>query len=67
VNHATETIATLDTSFAPFCRRGERWACRLRRSEVCSARIALGPNSGEFIAPCRSDRPDGLSTFEAVM
>jgi hypothetical protein len=33
VNHTTDTIATLDASFAPFRRRRERWACRVGRSE----------------------------------
>jgi hypothetical protein len=33
VNHATETIATLDTSLVePLCRR-DRWTCRVGRSE----------------------------------
>ncbi len=34
VNHTTETIATLDTSIAPFHRRRERWACGVGRSEA---------------------------------
>jgi hypothetical protein len=29
MNHSTETIATLDTSFT--CHRHGRWACRVRR------------------------------------
>ena len=33
MNHTTETIATLDTSLAPWHRRRERRTCRVGRSE----------------------------------
>ena len=33
MNHTSETIATLDTSFAMLCRRHHRRTCRARRHE----------------------------------
>jgi len=33
MNHTTQTIATLDTSLAPFRRRHDRWTCRSGRRE----------------------------------
>ena len=51
MKHATETIATLDTSLAPLCYR--RWwpACRVRRSEpqrsVRSVAVVVVHEDGE--------------------